>query len=102
MAKTIRDRYIEAIYQQYPNCKHVNTAVEAMVDWYLTNEKDFKKTMKRLETEAAKDVVQELPKREIVVECISKKDADQEDSVPDDTQQQEGGGATIELLGDHS
>lgn len=104
MAKTIRERYLEQIYNQFPNLRQLTTATEQMVDWFLDNRKDFEKTMKALEKDASKQPAVDKP-REVIVECITKKEAtdeDQKDAVPHSALEQAGGRATVEVLADDS
>jgi hypothetical protein len=100
MTKTIKERYIEAIYKQHPKLKQLDIAVEAMVDWYMADEKGFRKAMKRFEAEEAKRPVPRKSTGEIIIECIGKKHANQEDTVFDGSQQQKIGGPNVQLLTD--
>jgi hypothetical protein len=92
MSKTIREKYLETIYREYPHLKLLNVATEQMVDWFLENRKDFEKHMKELEKHAKKNPPVEKPNKEVIVECVSKKDATEEDTVFDRPLIQEAGG----------
>jgi hypothetical protein len=101
MGQTIREQYLKSVYAQYPNLKMMSTAVESMTDWYLRSPDDFKRAMKSLERDAKKHPPKEKPNGEIIVECVSKKDASETDPVPDNSQQQTNVGKIVELHTDH-
>jgi hypothetical protein len=50
----MRERWIQDIYRDYPKLRAVPMAVESMVDYYIANDKAFKKEMRKLEEDEKK------------------------------------------------
>jgi hypothetical protein len=98
---TKRDDYLQAIYRQHPRLRQLETGVEALVDWYLGDPDGFKKVMAKAERDARRQPQHKPPQRDFVIECVSKKPADeaQAEPVPDAAQPGADDGEHEPLLG---